>query len=293
MSYKTKDLLIIGLIVLIVVMISSISGCIKSETTAPTIEQPSEKVASSPTPKIEEQEGEKFIDKIDFSSGFPDSFKVSPDNRRIAYATMESGKIVVVDGKKEAKYINLGKDLIFSPNGKHLAYGAYDGNNWFVVMDGIEGKKYGDFIEHSIVFSPDSQKIAYVANEIGKWFVVVDGNEESKYDRIGIPLLFSPDSKRIAYFAAEGVKGFVVVDGKEEKRYEPIGNLTFSPDSKRVAYGAKKGKESQVVVDGKEGKKYDSIVTVNGGKIIFDSPDNLHYIALKDNSVYLVQERIE
>lgn len=135
------NLIVIGLLVLAIVMMS---GCIKPETTvptpSPTIEQPSEKVASSPTPKIEEQEGEKFIDQIDLSSWNPDSFKVSPDNRRIAYATKDGGKIVVLNGKKGTKYINLGKDLIFSPDGKHLAYGAYDGNKWFVVVDGLEGK---------------------------------------------------------------------------------------------------------------------------------------------------------
>ena len=36
----------------------------------------------------------------------------------------------------------------------------------------------------------------------------------------------------------------------------------------------------------------DSIVTTGGGRIVFDSPDSLHYLAIKGNIVYLVEEKI-
>jgi hypothetical protein len=70
-----------------------------------------------------------------------------------------------------------------------------------------------------------------------QWFVVVDGKEEKKYDNIG-GTIFSPDSKRVAYVAGVGDKEFMVVDGKEEKIYDAIVGTIFSPDSKRVAYVA-------------------------------------------------------
>jgi hypothetical protein len=70
-------------------------------------------------------------------------------------------------------------------------------------------------------------------------------------------------------------------------------SFTVSPDSKRVAYGAGMGDKQVVVVDGKEGKQYDNIVVTGGGKIIFDSADSLHYLALKGDEIYLVEERIE
>lgn len=66
------------------------------------------------------------------------------------------------------------------------------------------------------------------------------------------------------------------------------GSLIISPDNRRVAYVAVVGNKVLVVVDGVEGKQYDAI----GAKIIFDAPNSLHYLALKDNSVYLVEERI-
>jgi len=109
-------------------------------------------------------------------------------------------------------------------------------------------------------------------------------------------LKVSPDSERLAYRAQEGDKQFVVVDGEEGKRYEDIlkGTLIFSPDSEHLAYGAQEGNEQFVVLDGEEGKRYEGIVTISGGKIIFDSLDSLHYLALKgSNSIYLMEERVK
>jgi hypothetical protein len=63
-------------------------------------------------------------------------------------------------------------------------------------------------------------------------------------------------------------------------------------DSQHVAYAARVDDSQFVVVDGKEGKQYNKILG-EGVKITFDSPDSLHYLALKGNSVYLVEERIE
>lgn len=124
-----------------------------------------------------------------------------------------------------------------------------------------------------------------------KWFVVVDGEEQKQYDSIGDTLIFSPDAKRLAYAAQEGNKWFVIVDGQECTKYDGVSSITFSPDSKRVAYGAGMGEKNLVVIDGKESKLYDGMI--RGSKIVFDSPDMLHYLVLKDTSVYLVEETIK
>ncbi|MGB2768477.1 MAG: hypothetical protein WBC88_01975, partial [Candidatus Zixiibacteriota bacterium] len=60
----------------------------------------------------------------------------------------------------------------------------------------------------------------------------------------------------------------------------------------RVAYMAQVGGKWLVVLDGEEGKVYDSIVAGGGGGIIFDSPDNLHYLARRGNQIDLVEEKI-
>ena len=154
---------------------------------------------------------------------------------------------------------------------------------------------FSSWIQKPFRVSPDSRRVAYMARVGNKWFVVVDGKEEKQYDSImeGTPI-FSPDSRRVAYGARVGNKQFVVVDGKEEKQYDGIGAGTpiFSPDSRCVAYMAGVGNKCFVVVDGKEEKQYDGIVTLGGGRVIFDSPDSLHYLAIKGSSIYLVEERI-
>ena len=56
---------------------------------------------------------------------------------------------------------------------------------------------------------------------------------------------------------------------------------------------AQVGDKRFVVVDRQERKPYDGIVTIGGGRIIFDSADGLHYLSLKGADIYLVEERIE
>ena len=106
----------------------------------------------------------------------------------------------------------------------------------------------------------------------------------------------SPDNRRMACAATVGNKWFVIVDGVGGKEYDGIGNSTpiFSPDSKRVAYAAAVGSKSLVVVDGVEGEEYDAVLSMGIGKVIFDSPNSLHYLAVKGgNSIYLMEERLK
>ena len=100
----------------------------------------------------------------------------------------------------------------------------------------------------------------------------------------------SPDSKRMAY-VKRGNKLLVVVDGEEGKEYDGIDweSLIFSPDSKRVAYYAKRGNKLLVVVDGEEGKEYDRLY---GGKLVFDSPNLLHTLELRDDEIFHVEIEI-
>lgn len=187
------------------------------------------------------------------------------------------------------KEVSLGKfhpggvtaSIVVSPDSKRVAYGAQEGGKQLVVVvvDAQEGKAY-DGIPDVLIFSPDSKRVAYVAAKGGKRLVVVDGQEGSEYDVVGTVLIFSPDSKRVAYAAQKGGKWLVVVDGQEGREYDVIGagTLIFSPDSRRVAYGAQKGEKWLVVVDGQEGNEYDGFL--NGSKLVFDSSDSLHILAL-------------
>jgi hypothetical protein len=54
---------------------------------------------------------------------------------------------------------------------------------------------------------------------------------------------------------------------------------------------AQVGNKWLMVADGNEGKQYDGIV--EGSNIVFDSPDNLHYLAKEGNKIYLVEMAIK
>jgi hypothetical protein len=205
---------------------------------------------------------ETFIGKIHASS-IIESFKVSPDSKRVAYVAVSRG--------------------------------VFSGEKQFLVVDGREEKQYDYIGAGTVIFSPDSKRVAYGAIVGNRVFLVVDGKEDKTYDTIGgRGPVFSPDSKRVAYSATVGNKHFVVVDGNGQTPYDGIaqGTLIFSPDSKRVAYAApQSGNKWVVVVDGKDGTQYDAFF--RGGRIVFDRPDGFHYLVGKGSDIYLVEETIK
>lgn len=101
------------------------------------------------------------------------------------------------------------------------------------------------------------------------------------------------ESWRFAYGAAVGSSRVVVADGIEGKQYDDAERIIFSPDGRHLAYIGTSGGKTFMVLDGVEGKQYDDIVTRGGSRIIFNSSDSWHYLALKGNDVYLVEENIE
>jgi hypothetical protein len=246
----------------------------------------------------------------------------SPDSRRVAYAAVAgSGRsLVVVDGVEGKEYLDtypyVQSTPVFSPDSKRVAYAACGlepgreptrpGFKCLVVVDGVEGNGYGS-IEGPPVFSPDSRRVAYAAVAgSGEKLVVVDGVEGQQYgDIVASSLVFSPDSRRVAYVAERGGgKQFVVVDGVEGNEYGgglarpgfgPTpgvleGSLVFSPDSRRVAYLAQRGDKALVVVDGVEGKEYEGFL--GGGGLVFDSPTQLHALAVSGGELFRVEIEI-
>jgi S1-C subfamily serine protease len=156
----------------------------------------------------------------------------------------------------------------------------------FVVVDGAEGKEYGDVLARgyinggvfgdSLTWSRDGKRFGYAAWRQGRARLVVNGAEEpfTVGGELGHPRpYFSADSAHMAYSAWER-SCFAVVDGQRQPgHYDEIGTFVpgvggklpthvafvFSPDSKRLAYIARRGKRRLVVLDRREGKEYDEI----------------------------------
>ncbi|MCS7216069.1 MAG: hypothetical protein NZ826_08025 [Thermodesulfovibrio sp.] len=71
---------------------------------------------------------ERLIAQIDFSSWIKESFKVSPDSKRVAYVAGAGNKwFVVIDGKEGKKYDGIGGKIIFdSSDSLHYLSGKKD-----------------------------------------------------------------------------------------------------------------------------------------------------------------------
>ena len=249
---------------------------------------------------VDGQEGKRY-DEID-KSHIPFSILFSADSKRIAYRARTGNEwVVVVDGQESKRYAGVGSwevhytsrgvrcdvicgpPLVFSPDGTRVAYMARTDNEWFVVVDGQEGKHYANTVLPMAFFSPDSKRTAYWGRVGDRWYAVVDGKEGTPHDGPGIAtmaendqlailstnsLVFSPDSTRIAYVAQEGDEEpefAVVVDGQEWSRYDyvdPRGPV-FSPDSTRIAHIARSEDnefKASVVLDKERGTPYEDVV---------------------------------
>lgn len=249
-----------------------------------------------------------LLDGSPIGSEFTETFYAqsaafSPRGDRLAYALVRETEHcdtcppagiwrAVIDGHEGAEY-DLVHGLVFSPDGKRVAYSAFirngDGVQWMLIVDDKEILlPYEAISRESPVFTPDSKHVVYIAKKGEKAVVVVDGKEDAPHDKIhdSIPT-FSPDGSHRAYVARDFGEGpdsgkdRVVIDGKAGPAFDfvPPQSLIFSPDGQHHAYGAQRGgvvpQDSStwtVVLDGKEGPAYDQVDNLRFG------PDGSHFI---------------
>ena len=219
----------------------------------------------------------------------------SRNGKHIAWHAVRNGKhFMVIDGDEKEKY-----DLIHSPcfstEGNHLAYAVElshgkdeDESEQCVVLDGKKQKEFETIIEGSILFSHDGKELAYKAEEHDEFFMVVNDKEGKHYsDVLQVTSVFSNDNSRFAYVAEVNSKRMVNADGLESSSYNNVYSIAFGPQ-KTIAFAANRSNKDFVVVDGQESRPYEMIM--GQGEIVFDSDDSFHYIALRDNGIYLVEE---
>ncbi len=83
---------------------------------------------------------------------------------------------MVVDGKEQKQYDEVAS-LIFSPDSKRFAYAAFMDKKQFVVLDGIEGKRYdgifkvGGIGTQKFIFD-SSDSLHYLAAEGNSVYIV-------------------------------------------------------------------------------------------------------------------------
>jgi len=257
---------------------------------------------------------------------------LSPEGDHAAYVAGDAGKYrVVLDGvagpphddvainsvlavtKGDRGLVSVWESgLVFSADGRHLAYVARDGDKWLVVTDGTPGPGYEEIgskyavsspdnkhldrsattdarpMSESPVFSPDGTHLAYAACRGGKWFVVRDGVPGEEYDNVA-RLAFSPDGEHLAFKACQGSKWFVVRDQAAGAGYDEIfGAPLFGPDGTHLAYAACKGQKWLVVVDEVPEPAYEGIMVPgplfgrDGQHVAYIARDGGKYFAVVD-----------
>ncbi|NQT39770.1 MAG: PD40 domain-containing protein [Planctomycetes bacterium] len=226
----------------------------------------------------------------------------SSQGSRLAYTAMDGDRwrIVAGDQEQEGAYDAVGEGtLLYSPNGKHLACAIQSGGKWLAAIDGKPLRKYDEFAGYDGVaemkFSPDSRFLAYVVAVGTTEMVVVNTREQKTFDRIGGgTLVFSRDSQRLGYIARAGDDAVAVVGGKRSEPYDMIGYLNFTPDGRHTVFAATKDTHAFTVVDGREASRhFDAIWNPPGRRLIFSTEKAFHYMAIKDNAMYLVEELTE
>jgi len=112
--------------------------------------------------------------------------------------------------------------LAVSPDGKRVAYLASRGKRELVIIDGVEGKEYGDGIGH-LVFSPDSKRVAYMATQ--RFGLDNAGAEADKRSVLGNILAGrrAVSGNLLIWYLA------VVVDGVEMKAYDGVSGSARVP----------------------------------------------------------------
>ena len=221
----------------------------------------------------------------------------SKDGKHLVCQATRTGKYIINYDGKESEMYQLVHTPTFSADGNHFVYAielfSEDKAAFFnyAIADGIRMGPYETVVEGSFRYNSDGSVLVFEVEKHDEFFVVFNGNEKAHYsDVMQGTQIFSPDNKHFAYVAEKfDTRRIINADGVESKSYEDVYSVVYSPDSKKYVYTVKQNNHEFAIVDGNEGNYYDAIL--GGGLVFFDSDSTFHYIAIKDQKIYLVEEQ--
>ena len=185
-------------------------------------------------------------------AGFP---VFSPDGGQVAYRAREGNRWFVLRGaEKGPAFDDIGyytapdtgrgsdiADVVFSPDGRQLAYAARRGAQWFIVRDGQPGPAF-DHVGLP-VFGPDG-RLAHRARQNDREFILLAGQKGPEFDFVGNPV-FSPDGREVAYWAQQGEAEFILHGERKGPTFAQVGAPVFDRNGRQVVYWAMRKEHTQ------------------------------------------------
>ena len=158
---------------------------------------------------------------------------------KLAYAASDSGAWRVIDAEdKHTPFPSVG-EIVFSPDGKRIAYVAgLEGGKKTVVIGGGKGSAHDDV--RSPVFSSSSKEVSYIAREGSEWSVIKGRQRQASYSGID-QLLYA--GRNITYrVQVDG--GYRVVKRKKELAHvDWVSSLFVPPKAKEAVYATLSGRD--------------------------------------------------
>ncbi|HEX3872046.1 MAG TPA: hypothetical protein VHV77_16490 [Pirellulales bacterium] len=160
----------------------------------------------------------------------------------------QAGECCWIDGEPGPTFQKI-EHIVFSTDGRHVAYIALAANGSFVVHDGIVQTTYPSIVLDSLAFSADGDHLAYLADaEDGTRAIVFDGQERDRSASVE-QLTLAPRGGRCAYFTSDDGRWHAAVDGTRGPAFDENGVIAFSLDGRHVAYSARIDGMVYVVAD--------------------------------------------
>ncbi len=177
--------------------------------------------------------------------------KFSSDSRHVAFIGLEESgagsyqSYIVFDSITMGPFSYLAFDrygtdeLVFSKDGKHFAFRAWEGKSAYVIVDGRRDGPYGGVVGPPPEFSPDGRRLAYFVTDSAGSRAIIDGQAGRTFARTAAIAGFSDDSKSYAYVGIANDSAYWVI--RDSSMFGPYWRMlaaTYRPGTRELWYSA-------------------------------------------------------
>jgi hypothetical protein len=135
-------------------------------------------------------------------------------------------------------------EWIVTEEGGRTAYAARDGDQWRVVVDGLESARCAAV--RDLRFGDRGRRVAWVCGDGAAVRVVIDRLPGRAFRHVSAPSL-APDGPSFVYAGYDERGAWVVTQGGERGPFAAVQDLQISKDGSAVAFVARSGGQLRVV----------------------------------------------